>query len=157
MTQASIMFPFIVVSPAYFAGAIQLGGLMQTASAFNSVQSALSFFITIYRRSPIGARWSSGSTASRTRIATGRAAAIDAAGRSIVPREGEAAHRRSTTSTCGCPGASRSSTRRDIADRAAEHVLVTGPSGAGKSTLFRAIAGIWPFGSGAIRCRRTPK
>ena len=29
-------------------------------------------------------------------------------------------------------------------------MLVTGPSGAGKSTLFRAIAGIWPFGSGRI-------
>ena len=29
-------------------------------------------------------------------------------------------------------------------------MLVTGPSGAGKSTLFRAIAGIWPFGSGSI-------
>jgi putative ATP-binding cassette transporter len=34
--------------------------------------------------------------------------------------------------------------------RAGEHILVTGPSGAGKSTLFRAIAGIWPYGSGAI-------
>jgi putative ATP-binding cassette transporter len=31
-----------------------------------------------------------------------------------------------------------------------ERALVTGPSGAGKSTLFRAIAGIWPFGSGRI-------
>jgi vitamin B12/bleomycin/antimicrobial peptide transport system ATP-binding/permease protein len=31
-----------------------------------------------------------------------------------------------------------------------ERTLVTGPSGAGKSTLFRAIAGIWPFGSGRI-------
>jgi putative ATP-binding cassette transporter len=29
-------------------------------------------------------------------------------------------------------------------------VLVTGPSGSGKSTLFRAIAGIWPFGSGRV-------
>jgi putative ATP-binding cassette transporter len=28
--------------------------------------------------------------------------------------------------------------------------LLKGPSGAGKSTLFRAIAGIWPFGRGAI-------
>ena len=44
------MFPYVVVSPAYFAGAIQLGGLMQTASAFNSVQTALSFFITVYRQ-----------------------------------------------------------------------------------------------------------
>jgi vitamin B12/bleomycin/antimicrobial peptide transport system ATP-binding/permease protein len=29
-------------------------------------------------------------------------------------------------------------------------VLITGPSGAGKSTLLRAIAGIWPFGSGHV-------
>jgi putative ATP-binding cassette transporter len=34
--------------------------------------------------------------------------------------------------------------------RCHERILVTGPSGAGKSTLFRAIAGIWPFGTGAI-------
>jgi putative ATP-binding cassette transporter len=31
-----------------------------------------------------------------------------------------------------------------------EAVLFNGPSGAGKSTLFRAIAGIWPFGSGTV-------
>jgi putative ATP-binding cassette transporter len=34
--------------------------------------------------------------------------------------------------------------------RSNERTLVTGPSGAGKSTLFRAIAGIWPFGTGSI-------
>jgi putative ATP-binding cassette transporter len=33
---------------------------------------------------------------------------------------------------------------------APERVLVTGPSGSGKSTLFRAIASIWPFGTGTI-------
>jgi putative ATP-binding cassette transporter len=38
----------------------------------------------------------------------------------------------------------------DIAVSRDEHVLVTGPSGSGKSTLLRAIAGIWPFGSGRI-------
>ena len=31
-----------------------------------------------------------------------------------------------------------------------ERVLLSGPSGSGKSTLFRAIAGIWPYGSGRI-------
>ena len=31
-----------------------------------------------------------------------------------------------------------------------ERILVTGPSGAGKSTLFRAIAGVWPLGSGSV-------
>ncbi len=34
--------------------------------------------------------------------------------------------------------------------RGNERTLVIGPSGAGKSTLFRAIAGVWPFGSGSI-------
>ena len=48
-SQVSIVFPYIVVSPAYFAGKVQLGGLMQTASAFNSVQTSLSFFINVYR------------------------------------------------------------------------------------------------------------
>jgi len=38
----------------------------------------------------------------------------------------------------------------DFTLRGGERTLVTGPSGAGKSTLFRAIAGIWPFGSGSI-------
>ena len=38
----------------------------------------------------------------------------------------------------------------DIVFKPGERVLVTGPSGAGKSTLFRALAGVWPFGKGAI-------
>ena len=48
--QASVIFPYVLVAPAYFAQKIQLGGMMQTASAFSSVQGALSFFITIYRQ-----------------------------------------------------------------------------------------------------------
>ena len=47
--QFSAVFPFIVVSPAYFAGKVQLGGLMQTAGAFDSVRQALSVFIDVYR------------------------------------------------------------------------------------------------------------
>ena len=45
-SQASVIFPYILVAPAYFAKKIQLGGMMQTASAFSSVQGALSFFIS---------------------------------------------------------------------------------------------------------------
>ena len=48
--QASVVFPYVLVAPAYFAQKIQLGGMMQTASAFSSVQGALSFFISIYRQ-----------------------------------------------------------------------------------------------------------
>lgn len=49
-SQASVVFPFILVAPAYFAQKIQLGGMMQTASAFSSVQGALSFFVSAYRQ-----------------------------------------------------------------------------------------------------------
>ena len=48
-SQAAVIFPYILVAPAYFADKIQLGGMMQTASAFSSVQTALSFFVSIYR------------------------------------------------------------------------------------------------------------
>jgi len=48
-SQASVIFPYILVAPAYFADKVQLGGMMQTASAFSSVQDALSFFISAYR------------------------------------------------------------------------------------------------------------
>src|SRR5262249_12912556 len=48
-SQASVIFPYLMVSPVYFSGAMQLGGLMQTASAFNSVQNSLSYFVTAYQ------------------------------------------------------------------------------------------------------------
>src|SRR5262249_18512069 len=37
-----------------------------------------------------------------------------------------------------------------FAIKGGERTLLSGPTGAGKSTLFRAIAGIWPFGSGTV-------
>ena len=48
-SQAAVVFPIILVAPAYFAGKIQLGALLQTAEAFGSVQQALSFFVSAYR------------------------------------------------------------------------------------------------------------
>src|SRR5258708_37522118 len=48
-SQAAVVFPYVLVAPAYFADKIQLGGMMQTASAFSSVQQALSFFVSTYR------------------------------------------------------------------------------------------------------------
>ena len=48
-SQASVIFPYVLIAPAYFAEKVQLGGMMQTLSAFTSVQDALSFFISAYR------------------------------------------------------------------------------------------------------------
>ena len=46
--QLAVIFPFLVAAPRYFSGAIQLGGLMQIASAFGQVQGALSWFVDAY-------------------------------------------------------------------------------------------------------------
>src|SRR4029077_2743577 len=46
--QVSPIIPYVVAAPFYFAGKITLGIMTQTARAFSSVDSALTFFITYY-------------------------------------------------------------------------------------------------------------
>src|SRR6185312_1889912 len=46
--QIASVFPIVVAAPRYFSGAIQLGGLTQTAGAFARVQGSLSWFIEVY-------------------------------------------------------------------------------------------------------------
>ena len=148
-SQAAVIFPYVLVAPAYFADKIHLGGMMQTASAFSSVQKALSFFVTIYRalaewRAVVarldGFEMGIGSAATLAKradsihvVPSPRGDKIDLEqllvrlpnGRPLVSADG-------------------------FSIRSNERTLVTGPSGAGKSTLFRAIAGVWPFGRGSI-------
>jgi putative ATP-binding cassette transporter len=54
-SQAAIIFPFIVASPRYLAGKIELGELMQISSAFGNVQESFSWFISAYQTSRPGA------------------------------------------------------------------------------------------------------
>jgi vitamin B12/bleomycin/antimicrobial peptide transport system ATP-binding/permease protein len=147
--QAAIIFPFVVISPAYFAGRIQLGGMMQTVSAFGSVQESLSIIITVYRDL---AEW---------RAVVARLDGFDMAieqGRSAATAEGaiEVSARPDRDSievdelTVRLPQGTPLVSADDIEISAGERVLLTGPSGTGKSTLFRALAGIWPFGSGSV-------
>ncbi|WJR79541.1 ABC transporter ATP-binding protein/permease [Bradyrhizobium sp. NP1] len=147
--QAAVIFPFILAMPAYFAGKIQLGGLMQTASAFGSVQKALSFFVTIYR------------TLAEWRAVVARLDGFEMSIDSAAAVAGSAAPIKLASSggrdaieldelLVNLPNGAPLVSADGIAIRSRDHVLVTGPSGAGKSTLFRAIAGVWPFGAGEI-------
>ncbi|TMJ01253.1 MAG: ABC transporter ATP-binding protein/permease [Alphaproteobacteria bacterium] len=146
--QASVVFPIIVVSPAYFAGHIQLGALTQTAGAFNSVQTALSFFVDTYVRI---AEWRAvierlagfqASIASAHEL-TSRKPSIE-----VMPVPAKDV--RLDGVEVALPSGKPLVAADGIAIAPRDEVLVTGPSGAGKSTLLRAIAGIWPFGKGTI-------
>ena len=146
--QASVIFPYVLVAPAYFAEKIQLGGMMQTASAFSNVQGALSFFISIYRQL---AEWQAvvnrldgfeaGIVAAGELTTRSERIHVVKSGEGAIDLKGLALRLPNGTPLVNADGFSL---------RRGERTLVTGPSGSGKSTLFRAIAGIWPFGSGSI-------
>ena len=153
--QAAVVFPFIMVSPAYFAGAVQLGGLMQTANAFGRVQEALSVFVNLYRNL---AEWRAvierlaGFDAS---VAAARAVAMTPPAITVAPSEGASVTFKDLAVRLpnGVPLVNAS----DISIVLGDRVLVSGPSGSGKSTLFRALAGVWPFGAGTIMIPKNAK
>jgi putative ATP-binding cassette transporter len=145
-SQVAIVFPIIVAAPRYFAGQMELGGLTRTAGAFGQVQTAMSWFVSSYASL---ATW----RAEVERLATFHRAVLAAqAGMQAKPEL------RSTKSkdlhlddlTISLPGGKVLIANLDLTFRRLESTVISGKSGSGKSTLFRAIAGIWPFGSGGI-------
>jgi putative ATP-binding cassette transporter len=148
-SQAAVIFPYILVAPAYFGNKIQLGGMMQTASAFSSVQQALSFFVSIYRSLAEWRAVVARLSGFEMSIASAVTQATQTNSIDVVPSAGSDKidlNKLLVSLPHGTPLVSADG----FSIRANERTLVTGPSGAGKSTLFRAIAGIWPFGSGSI-------
>jgi len=147
--QIAIIFPYVVVAPRYFSREIQLGGLMQTASAFDEVRTSLSFIINSY--SDI-AQWKA--VIDRLR---GFERGVAHAGRRMTSDSGIAIVADSGVGgvtldgiDIDLPSGQRLLTGARAELRAGDRVLLTGPSGSGKSTLFRAIGGLWPFGRGRI-------
>jgi len=151
--QASVVIPYLLVAPAYFANAVQLGALMQTASAFGSVQGALSFFVLTYNQL---AEW----TAVIQRLAGFNASAANARTMTLAAPRVTAGHDRGSNGiavgglSLRLPNGEALMSADGITLPQREGVLLTGPSGSGKSTFFRAIAGIWPFGKGSITLPR---
>jgi len=146
--QAAVVFPFIMAAPRFFKGEIQLGGLMQTASAFGRVQDALSFLVDSYTDI---AEWRAVvERLAGFRLATERAHADAAASAGIGHVAGAPQRLAIDRLSLALPDGRRLLDDAQAAFRQGESVLVSGPSGTGKSTLFRALAGIWPFGEGRI-------
>ncbi|WP_407166735.1 ABC transporter ATP-binding protein/permease [Bradyrhizobium sp. ORS 111] len=147
--QASVVFPFALAGPAYFVSkSVQLGALIQIAEAFGKVQDALSFFVSAYRTMAEWRAVVARLDGFETSIASAEKLAADPASIHARPAAGReiALPQLLVKLPNGAPLVSVD----HVSFRPGERTLVTGPSGAGKSTLFRAVAGIWPFGNGAI-------
>ena len=148
-SQIAIIFPFLVVSPVYFFGALTLGGLMQIAQAFSQVQSSLSFFVTAYTSI---ADWK----AVQNRLVGFEASLAWARGLDqTAPRVEEASDGGRALLVeklaVGLPNGKEIVRIEGLVIEPGERVLVTGPSGSGKTSLFRALGGVWPFGTGVVR------
>lgn len=147
----AIVAPIVIAAPGYFYGQLTFGELMMTVGAFNQVQQALRWFVD--NLSTI-ADWQ----AALMRVMRFRDAALTIDGaepsrKRISVVEGskilsfEKMTVRVSTREIGLDAAT-------VRIRPGEHVLIIGKPGIGKSLFFRAIAGLWPWGTGKLRLPR---
>lgn len=147
--QAAVVFPFIVAAPRFFSGAIQLGELMQIASAFGRVQDSLAWFVDHYNSL---ATWK----ATSDRLGQFNEKLLDS---SHTQKDFEATFSDSSNTSAWqashlaiqLPDGRPLAVPAHLAWGAGDRVWVKGASGSGKSTLFRVLGGIWPWSTGEIR------
>jgi putative ATP-binding cassette transporter len=144
------IIPILLCAPKYVSGSMTLGEVMQATSAFATVQVAFNWLVENYPRL---ADW----TASARRLASLLVALdrlehtdhAETTGRiTRTPAEDRALRLRNVSVTLDDGSAVVQDADIEIAP--GEKVLIVGESGTGKSTLMRAIAGLWPWGTGEI-------
>lgn len=144
-TQTAIIVPLLMAVPRYMAGGFQLGGLIQTLNAFAQVQGALSYFVDAY-------------TTIAEYIAVIRRlggfsqhmAEVDAIETHYAFDKVESNALMLKNVKVSLPNKTVLTQELSLAIPGGKYLLISGNSGCGKSTLLRALAGIWPYGSGTI-------
>jgi putative ATP-binding cassette transporter len=145
--QLTGLLPLLLAMPAYFGGLLTLGMIVQARVAYDQVSGALLWFVNAYREI---ARW----RANIERVAAfgdaleGTARAFASAG--VTMAEGAQDRLRLTHLCIEAPVGHRLVGDVNASVGLGERIAIVGPLGKGKSTLLRALAGIWPFGSGRI-------
>jgi putative ATP-binding cassette transporter len=148
-SHVSLIFPTLVVAPAYLVGAIPLGVLVQAAAAFQRVESSFSYFVNAYARI---AEWKAAlDRVWQLELALRRTDRIDLANAALEVerriRNEVILHDLVLRRLDGEPLAAFP----DVHLGSGERLLVNGPSATGKSLLLRALSGLWPFGDGLVR------
>ncbi len=143
VSQAAVVFPFIVQAPRLFSKQITLGDVIQTAQSFGQVQDALSFFRSSYDN-----------FASYRAVINRLSGFLDSMDSvenlpvtQIEPGSGQLAIEALSVRT---PGSALLLENLNLVIPQASSLLIRGKSGVGKTTLLRAIAGLWPFVEGKV-------
>jgi len=145
----TLIAPILAAAPLYFRGKFSFGGLMMAAAAFTQAQSSLRWFVDNF--STI-ADW----RATLQRVASFRSAAIDTdhahQGENQIAFSDEGPRDRFTIDNLqiASPVGSAGLKEPRVELQAGERVLIAGEAGSGKTLLFRALAGLWPWGSGRV-------
>lgn len=143
VSQAAVVFPFIVQAPRLLSKQITLGDVMQTAESFGQVSTALSFFRSSYEDF-------AGYRAVINRL-SGFIEAIDATEQLPRARIEQGEHRLALEAlTVKTPAQATLVENLNLALPQGSAILIRGRSGIGKTTLLRAIAGLWPHVDGTV-------
>jgi len=143
--------PLLLIAPKFLAGAVTLGAVVQVVAAFSAVQAALIWFVDNFVRL---AEW----FASVTRVdeLVEELEALDIG--TIMEKDEQIALGESEDDAIHLENLSIAHSNGRVVVAGATvtiaqgaKALIAGESGSGKSTLIRALAGIWPWGSGSIR------
>jgi putative ATP-binding cassette transporter len=149
--QTVLRIPLFLALPAYLAGKVTFGGLMQIGSAFQNVVTTLSWFIFSYRDLAelaaaaqrlgifLDAAEAAGATAAQPALSTAHDDRLVVDDVQLKMAGG---------------GALTPFNRIDV--RAGGSYWLTGPSGRGKSSLLKAIAGLWRHADGRIETPASP-
>ena len=150
------ILPIILCAPKFLDNSMSLGEVMQAASAFATVQSALNWLVDNYPRL---AEWAASArrvAALEVSLGELERAERHRTGRITRGEAQDAALRLRDVSVMLGDGTAIVA-RADATIMPGDKVLLTGQSGTGKSTLVRALAGVWPWGGGDIESRTGAK
>ena len=144
----TIVAPILVAAPSYLTGGMSFGELMLVVGAFNQVQNSLRWFVDNF--SSI-ADW----RATLLRVASFRGALVtmdslgESSSRIDLEETGSPTIRLDDLQVAAPAGAiGLSEKHMDLAP--GERVLISGERGEERTLLFRAMIGLWPWGSGRI-------
>ncbi|MBU9457421.1 ABC transporter ATP-binding protein/permease [Burkholderia multivorans] len=151
--QIAIIFPFVVAAPRYFAGAFTLGVLMQISSAFGTVSDSFSWFLNSYRtlvewRATVNRLREFKRVMRTSHLKESLSPATEHGG--INLHYVNAAKLSTSSLKLALPNGNALANIGSVTIEPGSRWLVVGKSGSGKSTFMRALAGLWPFGDGAI-------